>query len=137
MQRRDFLNNNKNKFVYRMSGSETTSVPATTLATTATKSINWSLITNSIFIGGIAAFIMAQLFMSSHLTSLDDFNSIKSQLPSIVIPAIIGSFVLFIASYLYFQQTSSNVLLMNIILVFACLSVIMSSCAIGFLSFID
>lgn len=124
-----------------MSGSGTAIETATTaiatgpVASTITK--YWSAITNALFILGIALFIISQLVMSSRLLDFSDFLDLKKYLPSIIVPAIIGSFVLFIASYLYFQQMTSNIVLMNVILVFTCLSIIMSSCAIGFLSFID
>jgi hypothetical protein len=115
-----------------MSGAETATVATGTVASTISK--YWPAITNALFILGIAVFIIAQLVMSSRLIDLSEFLDLKKYLPSIIVPSIIGSFVLFIASYLYFQQMTSNVVLMNVILVFACLSVIMSFGAIGFLS---
>jgi hypothetical protein len=114
-----------------MSGAETV-VATGPVASTISK--YWPAITNALFILGIAVFIIAQLVMSSRLIDLSEFLDLKKYLPSIIVPSIIGSFVLFIASYLYFQQMTSNVVLMNVILVFACLSVIMSFGAIGFLS---
>ena len=45
--------------------------------------------------------------------------------------------LLFIALYLYFQQMTSNVVLINVILTFTCLSIIMSISAIGALALID
>ena len=94
------------------------------------------LLSNILFIACLAIFIVTVFVMSYYLPSLDS-KELKEKLTRIIVPTIAGSFVLFIALYLYFQQMTSNVVLINVILVFTCLSIIMSISAIGALALID
>lgn len=99
--------------------------------------INNPLFPNILFIVCLAIFIVTAFVMSYYLPSLDESKELKQKITQIIVPTIIGSFVLFIALYLYFQQMASNVVLINVILIFTCLSVIMSISAIGALTLID
>ena len=95
------------------------------------------LLSNILFIACLAIFIVTVFVMSYYLPNLDDSKELKQKLTQIIVPTIVGSFVLFIALYLYFQQMTSNVVLINVILIFTCLSIIMSISAIGALALID